>query len=103
MPRKNSEVKRTKEVIKSLTASLSKEINSIKKNVDRECIDQYENILSGDYKYYESLFFNEEKFAERIKNITGYFNYSELCEEIDDYIRVYVWYCGWLKWMDGEI
>lgn len=94
----------TKNYIKTLTKSISKEVNSIRKNADYECIEAVDRILGQDWIYFEKKFFNEDKLRERCLSDTGYFNYNELCEEVDEYIRVYVWYRGYMKFIDeGEL
>lgn len=93
----------SKEVIANATKSISKEIQNIRKTCEQNSIIQFENIINGDWNYYEHRFFNEERFEKRVRDSSGYFNYNDLCEEIDEYIKVYTWYAAWMAYMDGDL
>lgn len=80
-----------------------KEQESIKKIYDVNYIEEYEQIIYSDWKYYEHYFFDEDEFEDTIRTKTGYFNYDDLYEEIEEYIKVYVWIKGWEKFLEGDL
>jgi len=94
----------TKSYIKTLTKSLSKEVSSIRKNADYIYIEIVDNTLGYDWDYFEKKFFDEDRLQEKCLQETGYFNYCELCDEVDEYIKVYVWHRAYTELVDdGEL
>jgi len=96
-------IQETKEVIEEWTRSLSKEVMSIRKSCELNFINDLDNLLNGDWGYYENMLFDEYTFKQRVLDRTGYFDYGELCSEIDEYIRLHVWYRAYMRHMDGEL
>jgi hypothetical protein len=96
-------IKTSKQKIKELTQSISSEVLNIRKTSEPDYIENFDNLVGGDWKHYENMLFDEEKFKQLIISATGYFDYGELSSEVDEYVRVYVWLNAWIKHIDGDL
>ena len=98
-----SNILETKQVIKNATDAIVSEINGIKRAINQHDVERFELLLNNDWSYYEHKYFNEYKFEKKILSITGYFNYDELYEEVNDYVKAYTWYSAWKAYIDGDL
>lgn len=88
-----------RKTINRMRHSVKASIHDVHKCAPPELVVAFERELYGNWAFYENKYFDQDKLKRRITELTGYFDYLELREEVDDYINQAVYYLALLEYI----